>query len=241
MKKYIFLIWLFISSSFLSAQETNNTEFALPKGSGFLTPTFSLKQSSSTNNQMLGVQIDDSYKLDYSINFNWGYFIKKDFSLGLQVSYNNSREDLTYYPNGIYTVSNYYANMIYLTPNIRNYFGKGRFKAFAQTNLGFAYGQGIKRTYADDNDTKTDYSTMEFTVAVQPGVAVFVADFMTVELSINLIGFTSTYEKSVFNDTSESLNKSNRVDFDINVLSMHIGIGFYLDARKNKKSVQQTN
>lgn len=232
MKKTVLLILLSFCSFFLYAQETANTGFILPKGSGFITPTFSLRQSSTTNSQVLGVQIDERYNLDYSINFNWGYFLKEDFSIGLQVSYNNTREDLTYYPNGAYTVSNYYSNMIYLTPNIRNYFGKGRFKAFAQTNLGFAYGNGLRRTYAEENDNKIEYRTIEVAVAVQPGVSVFVADFLTVELSINLIGFNSTYEKSTFNDTYESTQKTNKVDFDINVLSMQIGLGFYFNTKK---------
>ena len=232
MKKPVLFVILSLCSFFLYAQETANTEFALPKGSGFITPTFSLKQSSTTNSQVLGVQIDERYNLDYSVNFNWGYFFQKDFSIGLQLTYNNKQEDLIYYPNDIHTVSNYYSNMIYLTPNIRNYFGAGRFKAFAQTNLGFAYGQGLRRTYAEENDDKIDYERMEITLAVQPGVAVFVADFMTVELSINLIGFTSTSEKSILNDTYESTKKTNTVDFDINVLTMQIGIGFYFNSKK---------
>ena len=236
MKKTLLLITLSFFSFFLYAQEKGNNDVILAKGSGFLTPTFSLKQSSTTNSQVLGVQIDDRYNLDYSINFNWGYFLKEDFSIGLQVSYNNGREDITYYPDGVYTVSNYYANMIYLTPNIRNYFGAGRFKAFAQTNVGFAFGKGLRRTYAEDNDSKTEYNKSEITVAVQPGIAVFVADFMTVELSINLIGFTSTFEKSTLNNTSENIKKTNSVDFDINVLSMKIGLGFYFDSNKKKKN-----
>ena len=232
MKKPVLFIILFICSFFLYSQETANTEFLLPKGSGFITPTFSLMQSSTTNSQVLGVKIDERYKLDYSVNFNWGYFLKKDFSIGLQLSYNNSREDITYYPENIYTVSNYYANMIYLTPNIRNYFGAGKFKAFAQTNLGFAYGQGIRRTYAEGNDSKTDYERMEVTVAVQPGIAIFVAGFVSLEVSINLIGFTSTIEKSTLNNTSESIRKTNKIDFDINILSMQIGLAFYFNTKK---------
>ncbi len=234
-KPVIFLIFFF-SSFILYAQENVNPEFVLPKGSGFLTPTFSLRQSSTTNSQVFGVQVDERYNLDYSVNFNWGYFIAKDFSIGLQVSYNNSQEDLIYYPNGLYTVSNYYANMIYLTPNIRNYFGTGRFKAFAQTNLGFAYGKGLQRTYAEENDNKIDSKTIEATVAVQPGIAVFVADFMTLELSIDILGFTSTYEKSTLNNTSESIKKTNTVAFDINILSVQIGLGFYFNAKKNKET-----
>ncbi len=236
MKKTILAITLSVCSVFLYSQVISTTEFPLAKGSGFLTPTFNLKQSSVTNSEVLGVQIDDRYNLDYSINFNWGYFLKKDFSIGLQVSYNNKQEDITYYPNGVHTISNYYANMLYLTPNIRNYFGAGRFKAFAQTNLGFAYGKGLRRTYSADNDDKIDYTNMELTVAVQPGIAVFVASFMTVELSVNLIGFTSTYEKSILNNTTESIKKTNTVDFDISVLSMQIGLGFYFDSHKKNRS-----
>lgn len=232
MKNLILSVFLLFCSIFLYAQEKTETEFQLPKKSGFITPSFNLKQSSGTNNQVLGVQIDEEYKLDYSVHFNWGYFFKKDFSIGLQVSYNNKRQDITFYPSGVYTVSNSYANMVSLIPNIRNYFGQGRFKGFAQTNLGFSFGKGLTRTYTEQNDNKVDTRLYEVTLAVQPGIAVFVADFVTLELSINILGLTSRYEKSTLNNTSESIRKSNNVDFDINILSMNIGIGFYFNTKK---------
>jgi hypothetical protein len=70
---------------------------------------------------------------------------------------------------------------------------------------------------------------------VQPGIALFVADFVTLELSINILGFTSQYEKSTINNTSESIKTSNTVSFDLNILSMNIGIGFYFNTKKYSK------
>ena len=230
MKKIILSIFLLFCSIFIYAQDKQI--FPLPKKSGFITPSFNLKQSKLTNVQVFGVQIDKEDKLDYSINFNWGYFIQKDFSIGLQVSYNNKREDLTYYPNGLYTVSNSYSNLVSLTPNIRNYFGPGMFKGFAQTNVGFSFGKGLTRIYTDENDSKIDSDLYQFTVSVQPGLALFVADFVTLELSINILGFTSEYQKSTLNNTSESIKTSNTVSFDISILSMNIGIGFYFNTKK---------
>lgn len=232
MKKTILLTFFFFSSIILFSQEETATEFPLPKKSGFITPTFNLNHHSNTNTQILGTQFDSEYRLEYAVNFNWGYFLADDFSIGLQVSYNNEREDLKYYPEGVYTVSNYYANLVSLIPNIRNYFGAGRFKAFAQTNLGVTFGKGLKRIYTEENDSKIDSQYLEFILAVQPGIAVFVADFVTLELSINLLGLTTNYEKSTLNDTSESISKSSTINFDINVLSLNIGLGFYFNTKK---------
>jgi hypothetical protein len=232
MKKIILLIFICFESGFIYSQEEKKTEFQLPKKSGFITPTFNLNHSSGTNFKTLGVQFDDEYRLDYSLNFNWGYFLKKDFSIGLQVSYNNKRINLKYYPDGVYTESNYFANLVSLIPNIRNYFGAGRFKAFAQTNLGFTFGKGLERIYTEENDDKIDSKYYALSIAVQPGVAIFVADFVTLEVSINLIGLTSTYEESTLNNTSESIRTSNSVDFNINLLTMNIGLGFYFNTKK---------
>jgi hypothetical protein len=233
MKKILLSIFLLFFSIFIYAQE--KSIYQLPKKSGFITPSFSLKQSNSTNVKVFGVQIDNENKLDYSINFNWGYFLNDNFSIGIQVSYNNKREDLTYYPNGLFTVSNSYSNFVSLTPNIRNYFGPGMFKGFAQTNVGFSFGKGLTRIYTDANDSKIESDLYQVTIAVQPGIALFVADFVTLEVSVNILGLTSKYEKSIVNNTSESITTSNTVSFDVSILTLNIGIGFYFNTKKYSK------
>lgn len=226
-KTTLILLFLFTTIS-LVAQDKSPKVYLLPKGSILVTPTFNLSQQNGTNNTTLGVQIDNQYTLKYNVNANAAYFIADDFSLGLQLGYTNDQSNLTYYPSGVLTTQQSYTNLVSLYPNIRNYFGKGIFKGFAQTNLGFAFGKGLTRTYSEANDTKTDTRQYIFTLAVQPGIALFVADFVSVELSINLIGLTSKLETSTLNDGTESKLYSNNVDFDVNLLTMNIGLGFYI-------------
>lgn len=229
MKRPILILSLFLLSFSVFTQETGPKEYKLPKGAFLVTPTFNLNQQNGTNNQVLGVNIDSQYELKYNVNANGGYFIADAFFLGLQVGYTNQQSDITYYPSGVFTKRESYTNLVSLVPNIRNYFGNGIFKGFVQTNLGFSFGKGITRTYSETNDTKTDTENLGLTVAIQPGVALFVADFVSVELSINLIGLTSNYESSTFNDGTESKLYSNNVNFDVNILSLNIGVGFYLN------------
>lgn len=228
MKNAILLFIAMLTSLCVLAQDSEKSIYLLPKGSFLISPTFNLSQENGTNNTILGVKIDEQYKLTYSIRSNAAYFITDDFSIGLQVGYTNDQSEITYFPNGIETTLKKYSNLVSLYPNIRNYFGKGIFKGFAQTNLGVAFGKGLERSYSDDDDAKTESNQYIFTLAVQPGVAVFVANFVSVELSINLIGLTSKFESSTYNDGTESKYNSNNVDFDINIFSLNIGIGFYI-------------
>jgi hypothetical protein len=228
MKFYVTTLLLFLGIGQAFSQTSEKKVYNLPKGSYLISPTFSLSQKNGTDNTVLGVKIDDQYELEYSVNTNTAYFISDDFSIGLQLGYSNNQRNITYYPSGSKTTLESYTNLVSLVPNIRNYFGKGIFKGFTQTNLGFAFGKGLERSYAEANDTKTDTRQYMLTLAVQPGVAIFVADFVSVELSINLIGLTSKLETSTLNDGTESRLYSNKVDFDINILSVNIGIGFYI-------------
>lgn len=228
MKFYVTTLLLFLGIGQAFTQTSEAKVYHLPKGSYLISPTFNLSQKHGTDNTLLGVKIEDQYDLEYTVNANAAYFINNNFSIGLRLGYSNNQQDITYYPNGLRTTAKSYTNLVSITPNIRNYFGKGIFKGFTQTNLGFAFGKGLERSYAEANDTKTDTRQYMLTLAVQPGVAIFVANFVSVELSINLIGLTSKLETSTLNDGTESKLYSNKVDFDINILSVNIGIGFYL-------------
>jgi hypothetical protein len=234
MKKLYILILLF-TPLFLFSQDSVKKDFVLSKGGGFVIPNFNLNQLSGTNNQVLGVQFDSRYELSYSVNLNGGYFLEDYFSIGVQLGYTNNQHDFTYYPSGIKTISKSYTNLMSVVPNIRNYFGKGIFKGFVQTNLGVSFGKGLTRTYSDANDTKLETNEFVFSVAIQPGVAVFVANFVSVELSINLIGYNTKFKNSTFDDGTESKLNTNNINFDVNLLTLNIGIGFYIGTNKENK------
>lgn len=228
MKKNYLFIFLFTLPFYLFSQDSEKSDFVLSKGGGFIIPNFNLNQLSGTNNQVLGTTFDSRYDLSYSVNLNGGYFMKDYFSIGLQAGYTNNQHDHVFYPGGTKTESMAYTNLVSLVPNIRNYFGKGIFKGFVQTNLGISFGKGLERTYSEANDTKLETNDFIFTVGIQPGIAVFVANFVSVELSINLIGYNSEFKQSTYDDGTISKVNTNDISFDVNLLTLNIGVGFYL-------------
>ena len=232
---YIILILLVFNIGSVLAQDEADTTYILTKSRLYLIPTFSVSNKIAENQNQLVRVIHDQYLLDWEVNFNVGYFVKDDFAVGAEVSYGRRKEDISYTADNKDVTENSAAYAVTFSPNIRNYFGTGRFKVFNQTSLIFKTGNEIKRVYNADDQDKIRTHTYNFGIGLQPGVAFFVDRFAAVEASINLLGWETEIRESVTNDTETSRVVTNDVSFRINVLTLNIGIGIYINELGTKK------
>ncbi len=223
-------------SSLLAQSETDSIYF-LRKGRLFISPTFSVNNRIAENEDQLLRFVEDQYKLNWDVDINVGYFIKDNFSAGAQLSYESSREEIKYVADSKEIEENSYGRGITFSPNIRNYFGLGKFKIFNQTNIDFSYGEELKRVYKEDDEDKIRSTEINYGISIQPGLAFFVSDLVAVEASLKLLGWESSYKVSTINDNEEekSIVQKNDVNFSVDILTLHIGIGIYLDQIKKNK------
>jgi len=230
----IIILLLFNIGSAL-AQDKADTTYILTKSRLYLIPTFSVSNKIAENQNQVVRVIHDQYLLEWEVNFNIGYFFKDNFAVGAEISYGRRNEDISYTADNQDVTENSAGYAVTLSPNIRNYFGTGRFKVFNQTSLIFKTGNEIKRVYNVDDQDKIRTRTYKIGIGLQPGIAFFVDRFAAVEASINLLGWETENRESVTNDTETSRVTTNDVSFRINVLTLNIGIGIYLnELGKNK-------
>lgn len=232
--KITFLLGIFLfvgSHSSLFAQSEKDSTYFLSKGRLFISPTFSVNNRIAENDDQILRFIEDQYKLEWNIDINVGYFIKDNFSAGAQLSYQSSREDIEYVADSKELTENSYGRGITFSPNIRNYFGKGNFKVFNQTNVDFSYGEEIKRVYAEDDEDKIFTKEINYGISIQPGLAFFVSELIAVEASLKLLGWESSHIESTINDNEDeqSIVTKHDVNFSVDLLTLNIGIGIYLD------------
>lgn len=228
LKQQILILIALLSSSGLQAQSEADSTFRLNRSRLYIIPTFSVSSRDAVNDQQLLRLVHDQYRLEWEIDMNVGYFVKDNFSVGAQISYSQNQEDISYTSDNNRVTERSFGQAMTFSPNIRNYFGS-RVKVFNQTGIIFKIGEDITRVYNENDEDKTKSNYYEFGIGIQPGIAFFIDRVASVEASINLLGWNTKIEKSVKNNVEESRVVTNDVSFSINVLTLNLGIGIYLN------------
>jgi len=85
-------------------------------------------------------------------------------------------------------------------------------------------------------DTDMDNSGRSFTahrLLIQPGIAAFITDLVSFEVGTSILGLSSKYTTTTFNGDKDSQGTkfSNDVSFEIDLLSLFLGITFYFPVK----------
>jgi hypothetical protein len=110
----------------------------------------------------------------------------------------------------------------------RSYVGidKGkRFGVFNETTLSFVSGSTSFQREEEENGLKrTDTDVLEARLGINPGVAVFIMDNVSAEISFGVAGLKYRYEKQNNNLGETGKRHNSGADFKINLFNINIGI-----------------
>ena len=111
----------------------------------------------------------------------------------------------------------------------RQYIPLGNSKRFAlftemQLNLGgsqakFAEGSNIRGTY------QRGYNV---SVGLNPGIVAFATNNIALELNVGVLGLNYSHIQQIHNQVSTSERSGGSINFKVNILSIGMGVGFYL-------------
>jgi hypothetical protein len=232
MKKILFL--LFCLPSFLSAQDLPKGFKRNPVGKGMVlaSTTFSVSHKQSEQEQTLVQLLNDSYKVDWEVTLRSGYYIKDGFAVGGYFLVGQERNERSYYQDGFLVTNKTQNNRYGIAPFIRNYYplGKGQFMLFNQTSLEFIYTNGLNQIVDAEDLKRLTSEGYKLTLGLQPGIAVFLSDKISFDIGTSILGVTTDYTKSQSNNdpNTDSYVWKNDVSFDIDLLSLFLGITFYI-------------
>ena len=237
LKVVLFILVFCINTQDMTAQSEIDSLYFLRKGRLFISPTFSVNNRTADNEDQFFRYVENQNKVDWNVDLNVSYFIKNNFTVGAQLSVGFLSEQIEYVIDGQNLNSKTRGETITFSPNIRNYFGSGRLKVFNQTNINFSYGEKLQRVYKEDDEDKIRTRELNFGIGLQPGIAFFASEMIAVEASLNLLGWSATKRESITNDNEEEKTEvfESNVDFSVNILTLNIGIGIYLDQINKKK------
>jgi hypothetical protein len=216
-------------------QDHNSGGNSTSKGNILISTTFSLSHSESKNESRLIQNLDDSYRLNWNITLRSGYFIKDNFALGAFFSYSNKIDKLNYTNDTGIVYDKTLAHSYSFAPFMRNYLplGKGTFSLFNETNLQFIYSSEVQQIEDPNDINRTVGDTYQLKLGIQPGIAAFITDLVSFEVGTSILGLSSSYTTKTTNgdDDNQSTKFSNDVSFEIDLLSLFLGITFYLPVK----------
>ena len=205
------------------------------KGNVLISTTFSVSHSESKNETRILQNLDDSYRLDWNITLRSGYFIKDNFALGAFFKYSNTLDRLSYTNDTGKVYDETLGRSYSFAPFMRNYLplGKGTFSLFNETNLEFTYGSEVRQVDDSDDINRTVSDSYQLKLGIQPGIAAFITDLVSFEVGTSILGLSSKYTTTTINgdEDNQGTRFSNDVSFEIDLLSLFLGITFYFPSK----------
>ena len=111
----------------------------------------------------------------------------------------------------------------------RQYIPLGRNKRFALFNEMQLSGGGTQARFAKDSPVKGTYQTgYTFSLGISPGIIAFATNNMAVEVNVGMMGIGYSRVRQVHNQVTTGTRHQSAMNFKVNLLSIGLGISFYL-------------
>ena len=254
MKKVLLNIWILfvLLTGHLNAQQKDSSENYTPyelmsgyynqdfkpfkKRNVYVGLAFSLEDKKQTNTTNILETVIDGERLNYDISLRGGYYTGNYGMAGLNFNYYQRqfigevfRDPDTLQSN---TISRGYA----FTPNFRSSVpltDNERLSFFTEVGLTFGFGNSLRRTTKNlDEVDKTYSSDFNFRVGISPGITFFAMESFAFEIQLNVLGYELQVNDQSVNEGEESREIRQNVDFNIDILSLNLGLAYYFGSKK---------
>lgn len=210
----------------------------IPEGQWIVGITTSYSSMSSTDYKFLILDDLDINSYSFSTRVLGGYCWKDDLVAGLSFDYSRSRMDLSKLDIGLgdgasIEIQDYYNVQQEFTGTafLRAYLNLGksnRFGLFNDVRLSFGGGRGRVTNGQGEEMTGTFQKIFRAGLILQPGLAVFITDYVAAEASMGLFGIRYTNIRQTTNQVYRGSYNSFDTSFRLNLLSINLGVTFYL-------------
>ena len=215
----------------------NNDFNPFKKKNAYVGLAFTIQNSQLENTPRLLNRIQNGSESDFSIKLAGGYFIRNHVMAELGIMYSRDKfEGSLFNQDGDSLYRRQISNLAVYSPGVRTYFplsANERFSLFNSLSMGFGFGQSLSRDQFNVNRIEKVYSKeFEFSLGISPGITFFAIENFAFEVQLqNLIGYTYRQWKSTVNDTEESTRRTHNVNFNINLLSLQLGLSYYFGTK----------
>lgn len=208
------------------------------KSNFYLGLAFSVEDKKLENTDYLVKEVIDGDKNNFDIELKGGYYIGDYTMVGITFDYyqNKFTGDVFQSPDTI--KANTITRGFSVTPNIRPSFpltANERLSFYTEIGLTYGHSTSLDRDITNlDEITKTYEKVNNFKVGISPGVTFFAMENFAFEVKLDVLGYSMEIKDKEENNIDHSRQVRHNVDFNLNLLSLDMGLAYYFGAGKKR-------
>ncbi len=209
---------------------------AIAKGHLFGGTSLSLIQGNSDDdalNVLIG-DVYDAYGYTFTVEAFGGYFIKDALAVGMRAGYSRTWFDIDFaLMEDLLDMKQhrkYVSNGFFVQPLLKNYMkvlDSQNFYLFNETSIKVEYSYGISQSDDGEEINKSRNRSWSIDVGINPGLCTMVLDRFAFEVSVGLLGLSSSVIEVEENGETHSEFVYNIVNFTINLLALDFSLVFF--------------
>lgn len=206
------------------------------KGNFFAGLAFSLTDKKLENTDYLIQQVIDGDRLSYDVLVKGGYYTGDYGMVLLNLNYFQDKFTGTVFRDPDTLQSNTISRGFAITPAIRSSVPltkSERLSFFTEIGLTFGKTNSLTRNIKNLDEIEKIYGDdFHFRVGLSPGITFFAMENFAFEVELNVLGYDLTVSESSKNNGPKSREVRQNVDFNIDLLSLQLGLAYYFGADK---------
>lgn len=246
--KFIVCVFLFAHVSWSQTNETqkdsvftpyelltsyyNNNFKPFKKKSIYIGLGLSLEDRQLENTDILVETILDGDRTKFDLDFKGGYFIHDYAMVGLNINYFQNKFTGRTIKDGDSIQSNAISRGFAITPTFRSLVpltANERLSFFTDIGLTFGGSSTVSRDVKNiDEIDKTYAKNFNFRAGISPGVIFFAMENFALEIQLDVLGYELNTSTKTTNGGDESKTIRQNIDFNIELLSLKLGLSYYL-------------
>lgn len=174
------------------------------------------------------------------------YFVTDNFAVGARFNYSKTSVNIGNLGLSIADLVSlglqdyHYLGQNYSTSLTGRYYipiaDSKRFGLFAEARLTALWGQSKAYKVQDGKNYGTYQKSIKGSLDIVPGISIFAANFCAVEVAVGVLGFNYKHVTQTTNQVDISESNTSGLNFKINLLTINLGVVFYLQDAFVKKA-----
>ncbi|WP_215224959.1 hypothetical protein [Echinicola shivajiensis] len=208
------------------------------KGNFYTGLSFSLTDRKLENTDFLIQKVIDGEHLDYDVTLKGGYYTGDYGMVGVDVEFYQDKFTGITFQDPDSLQSNRISRGLSVSPNFRSSVpltNDERLSFFTVLGVTFGGGRTLSRKTKNLDEIEKVYgSEFNFRVGLSPGLTFFVMEAFAIEVQLDVLGYDLKVTKNTMNNTETAIETRQNIDFNINLLSLDLGLAYYFGAKSHK-------
>lgn len=208
------------------------------KGTIYTGFAMSLEDRQSENTENIFQKTLEGDKVNFDLSLKGGYYISDYGMIGLNFNVFEKRFEGVLFKDPDNLDQKTITRGFSITPNYRTTLpltANERLSFFTTVGVTLGKSNTLKRETKNFDEVEKSFTeNYNLRAGISPGVSFFAMENFALEVQLDVLGYELNVEKKTKNDLERSRDVRQNVDFKLNILSVKVGLAYYI--MNNKKS-----